>query len=104
MSSRFTETKVIAEIKTIKTKPKELTKPCKKPLIRPITVNNGLPTNIAMTHNDVYDYQYHTILSKIEIPQDIKKWTKRNGNNHWYRNYQTFFEILFFESLIFTEI
>ena len=39
----------------IKTKSKELTKPYKKPVIRPITVNNGLPTNIAMTHNDIYD-------------------------------------------------
>jgi hypothetical protein len=28
----------------------------KKPIIVPITVNGGKPTNIAATHNDIYDY------------------------------------------------
>ena len=27
-----------------------------KPVIRPIIVNGGKPTNIAATHNDIYDY------------------------------------------------
>ncbi len=27
-----------------------------KPVIRPIVVNGGKPTNIAATHNDIYDF------------------------------------------------
>ena len=39
----------------VKQKTQELEIPYKKPIIKPITINSGLPTNIATTHNDIYD-------------------------------------------------
>ena len=40
----------------VKEKAKSTEKQWIEPIIRPIIVNAGKPTNIAETHNDIYDY------------------------------------------------